>query len=220
MSKNNKGYMGDQIGKLGPAVGRRWKGRQVYASYQKFVANPRTEAQQIIRARFKRAVELSKAYRFGYIIGLLEYANKMKFTEANAFIKQNWSQISATTPDAVEVNYSGIKIAIGDLPEATYGAVDFGTTNHLTIEVAVEGNVSPTALSEDKVYLFAYCPDLNQGCLGSPVLRSAAKVSVKVPSSWDGMEVHLYAFCIGGNRLSKYFGVCSRSAYCGTGEVR
>lgn len=219
MSKNNKGYMGDQIGKLGPAVGRRWKGRMVYASYQKFVANPRTEAQQIIRARFTRCVELSKAFRFAYRIGLENLARTKHFTEANAFIKQNWSQTSAITPGAVEVNYSGIKVAMGDTPECTYGAVDFGTTTHLTIEVAVEGNVSPSAFSEDHVWLFAYCPDLNQGCLGSPVLRSAQKVSVKVPSSWDGMEVHLYAFCMGMKPGTSTYGVCSRSAYCGTGEV-
>ena len=33
MSKNCKGYMGDQIGKLGPAVGSRWKGKMIYRAY-------------------------------------------------------------------------------------------------------------------------------------------------------------------------------------------
>ncbi len=211
--------MGDQIGKLGPAVGRRWKGRMVYASYQKFVANPRTEAQRIIRARFTRCTELAKAFRFAYRIGLKEYARTKHFTEANAFIKQNWSQVTAITPDAVEVNYSGIKVAMGDTPECSWGAVDFGTTTHLTIEVAMEGNVSPSAFSEDKSWVFAYCPDLNQGCLGVPALRSATKASVKVPSSWDGMEVHVYAFTMCAKPDAPNFGKFSRSAYCGTGEV-
>lgn len=218
MSKYCQGYMGTQIGKLGPAVGARWKGRDTMRAYQKFVANPKTEEQQIQRARFSRMVELSTAYTYGLRLGLGVMAKYLKMTKHNVFVKKNFAQVTAITPDAVEVNYSGIKIAIGDLPEATYGAVDFGTTSHLTIEVAVEGNVSPSALSEDKVYLFAYCPDLNQGCLGSPVLRSAAKVSVKVPSSWDGMEVHLYAFAMGGKK-GVNLGKVSRSAYCGTGEV-
>ncbi len=40
MSKNAGGYMGIQIGKLGPAVGSMWKGKNVYRSYNPFVKPP------------------------------------------------------------------------------------------------------------------------------------------------------------------------------------
>lgn len=40
MSKVSKGYMGEVIGKLGPAVGRQWKGKNVMSAYQKFPHNP------------------------------------------------------------------------------------------------------------------------------------------------------------------------------------
>ena len=52
MSKNFKGYLGDQIGKLGTAVGRKWKRKMVYSAYQGKVKNPNTEEQQLVRARF------------------------------------------------------------------------------------------------------------------------------------------------------------------------
>ena len=52
MSKNSGGYMGVQVGKLGPAVGSMWKGRNIFRAYNPFVKNPRTEKQQLQRARF------------------------------------------------------------------------------------------------------------------------------------------------------------------------
>ena len=54
MSKYYQGYLGAQQGKLGNAVGRRWKGRNVMAVYQPQIHDPRTTAQQIVRARFGR----------------------------------------------------------------------------------------------------------------------------------------------------------------------
>ena len=50
MSKNAGGYMGIQIGKLGPAVGSMWKGKNVYRSYNPFVKTPHTPGQQEQRA--------------------------------------------------------------------------------------------------------------------------------------------------------------------------
>ena len=53
MSKNSQGYMGPQIGKLGPAIGYLWKGRQVFRGYNPFVKDRNSEKQQLVRTRFK-----------------------------------------------------------------------------------------------------------------------------------------------------------------------
>ena len=219
MSKNMKGYMGDQIGKLGPAVGRRWKGRMVMASYQGHVRNPRTEEQQLVRARFGRLVKMSKVFARAAKLGLNAAADTLQITEHNVFIKNNWPNVTAVTPSEVTVNYSSLTIADGDLPAASFGAVDYGTGQHLQISVAMEGGSDQYGADDnDDVYLFAYCPDLEQGAMSQPAKRSADKVQVNVPAAWDGMTVHVYAFAIGvKNGLNG--GKSSTSNYCGSGEV-
>lgn len=219
MSKYIKGYMGDQIGKLGPAVGRRWKGKSVMSAYQKYVHNPRTAEQLTVRARFARLVELSKAMRWVLPLGMGAHAKTLGMTESNVFMKKNWAQVTALTADDVTVNYSGLQLSSGELPEATFGQVDYGTASHLHIEATLTGGEDQAgADATDDVYLFAYCPELKQGCLGSAAKRTAAKVSVNVPASWDGMEVQLYGFAVGGRKgFNK--GMPSATAYCGSGEV-
>lgn len=219
MSKYVKGYMGTQIGKLGPAVGRRWKGKDVMSAYQKFVHDPKTEAQLLVRARFARIVALSRPLRMALLEGMKKSAQRQVITECNAFVRTNWPNVTALTPDDVTVNYSALRLSEGDLPEATFGAVDYGSGTHLHIEATLEGGADqPGANLADKVYLVALCPDRGQAVLGAPSLRSADKVSVNVPASWDGMEVHVYGFAIGAEEGSNA-GNVSVTAYCGSGEV-
>ena len=219
MSKVSKGYMGEVIGKLGPAVGRQWKGKNVMSAYQKFPHNPRTEAQQLVRARFKRLSQLSSPLRAALLEGMERYAKREVITECNAFVRENWANVTALTPDDVTVNYSALTLTKGDLPEATFGAVDYGTTTHLHIECPLTGGSDqPGASTNDRVYLVALCPDRGQAVLGAPSLRSADKVSVNVPASWDGMEVHVYGFAIGA-KDGRNPGKASATGYCGSGEV-
>ena len=62
MRKNSGGYMGIQIGKLGPAVGSMWKGRNVYRSYNPFVKNPRTPEQLKAREKFTILTQLARMF--------------------------------------------------------------------------------------------------------------------------------------------------------------
>lgn len=219
MSKYSKGYMGEQIGKLGPAVGRKWRGIAYMAAYQKNVSNPNTEDQQLVRARFRSLTALMHAFRQAITLGYGAVAARRGMTECNMFVKRNWLRVTAIDPADVQVAYSGLQVSEGNLPCVTFGAADFGGATHLTISVAMEGNSDvPDADAEDKVYLFAYCPDNGQGVLGSPALRSASEVSVTVPGSWDGLTVHVYGFAV-GTKEDVNKGWRSNSAYCGTGEM-
>ena len=218
MSKYNQGYLGAQIGKLGNAVGRRWKGRNVMAVYQPDVHDARSEAQLLVRSRFRTLGKLSGAFLEALRIGMGYTAKQYRLTEGNVFVKMNWPAVTAVSPDEVSVNYSAISIATGSLPEATFGAVDWGEGQHLHVECTLDGGAEqPGANERDQVYLFAYCPDRMQGVVGSPVPRTADKVSVNVPASWDGMEIHLWGFAISADGMKKK--ACSATAYCGSGEV-
>ena len=218
MSKYYQGYLGAQQGKLGNAVGRRWKGRDVMAVYQPQVHDPRTTAQQIVRARFGRLGQLSGYLREALLIGMGYVAQQYRLTEGNQFVKRNWNNVTALTPDDVSVNYSALRLSEGSLPEAAFGAVDYGTGTHLHIEAPLSGGSDqPGASVNDQVYLVAICPDRSQAVVGSPSLRSAEKVSVNVPASWDGMEVHVYGFAI--SALTSQKKQCSTTTYLGNGEV-
>lgn len=218
MSKYYQGYLGAQIGKLGNAVGRMWKGRAVMAVYQPNINDARTNAQQLVRARFGRINKVASGFLEAIYVGMGYAAKQLRLTDSNVFVKRNWNNVTALTPDDVTVNYSALRLSEGNLPEATYGAVDYGTTTHLHIEAPLSGGGDqPGANNNDMVYMVAYCPDRDQAVLGSPSLRSAEKVSANVPASWDGMEVHVYAFAVSAQTAKKKR--CSTTTYLGSGEV-
>lgn len=218
MSKYYQGYLGAQIGKLGNAVGRMWKGRAVMAVYQPNIADARTEPQLLIRSRFRVINQLSSALLEAIYVGMGYIAKQYRLTEGNVFVKRNWPNVTAVSPDEVSISYSALTIASGTLPEAVFGAVDFGTTQHLKIEAAMSSTADlPGANENDQVYIVAYCPEYKQAVLGTPVPRSNDKVSVNVPSQWDGMEVHVWGFAV--SALTSKKKRCSATAYLGTGEV-
>ena len=89
MSKYSQGYLGAQIGKLGNAVGRRWKGRNVMAVYQPQVHDARTDAQLLVRARFGRVGQLSGQFRQALLVGMGYRAKQLGLTEGNCFVSMN-----------------------------------------------------------------------------------------------------------------------------------
>lgn len=218
MSKSYQGYMGPQIGKLGTAVGRMWKGRPVMAAYQKNVANPNTLPQQLVRARFAACGKMATACLTAIQEGMGYAAKQLRLTESNVFVKDNFSKFTAVSPDEVNISYSGIKFSKGTLPSVTFGVVDFGEGEHLHLSVALTGNSdAPGAMADDKVYILAYCPELQQGILSLPTMRSSSTISMALPSAWDGMDIHVYGFTVTGPHQSKKR--VSYTTYCGTGEV-
>lgn len=217
MGKIFQGIDGAVSGKVGSHVGRTWKGRPVLAIYQKNVANPNTPDQQIVRARFGRLNELASAFIEALNLGMPYVANQLRITNPNVFVQKNYGEVTAASPDDVTVNYSGIKVSQGNLPEASFGQVDFGSGQHLQVSCTITGNVDmPGAAENDNIYLVAYCPERNQAVVGSPARRSAANVSVNCPAAWDGMDIHVYGFAISGNKLRRRASV---TTYCGTGEL-
>ena len=217
MGKIYQGIDGAVSGKVGQHVGRSWKGRPVLAIYQPNVANPNTSAQQIVRARMSKLGKLSSAFMVALNEGLQFTAKKLRITNPNVFVSRNYSEVTAQSADDVTVNYSGLKVAEGNLPEVSFGQVNFGDAQHLQISCPITGGSDqPGADDNDDVYLCAYCPEKNQSVLGSPAKRSAASCAVNVPAAWDGMDVHVYGFAVSANKVRP---TASATTYCGTGEV-
>lgn len=216
MSKNNGGYMGQQIGKLGPAVGRRWRGMNVYAGYQKFVKNPRTEGQMAVRAKFGALASLSRCLRGATKKGLADI--KTIWDGNNAFMHINWPAVSGATAPEVAISYADIVVSRGNLPGVSFGTPDF--EEELTVKVPITGtNIDvPGAMESDLIYIIAYQPDLKQGILSTPVLRTSGDISLIVPAAWSGMRAHVWGFCVGAPN-NEMPNEPSDSYFVGTGNI-
>ena len=53
--------------------------------------------------------------------------------------------------------------------------------------------------------------------LSEPVKRNIGSVTASVPANWNGLEVHVWGFTIGGG--ADTMGLPSDSAYLGSGEL-
>lgn len=220
MAKYSGGILGPYFGKVGAVVGRKWKGIFYTAGYQKNVSNPRTTAQRKIRARFAKLSELGSLFLGTIVRGFNKVCGGV-MTEFDMFIKLNWPNVTATSPDDVTIDYSSLQVAKGNCPGVVFGAVDYGEAHHLTVAATFSGNVGVDGASaNDDVYLCAYCPDMDQCVLSSPAKRSTSSVSVAVPALWDGQEVYLYGFVVADGTTKHALGTASDSSYCGTGEIQ
>ena len=211
MSKNFKGYMGDQIGKLGTAVGRKWKRKMVYASYQGRVRNPRTEQQLLVRARFSLLSQLSCALQDALRLGLKRYAYQRQETEHNSFVRLNYKAIGGSEPDELTVGYDELVVSQGALPNVQYGTPSFETPMQVTVPITAPNTGVGHADDSDIVYLVAYCPGLQSGCVSDgSVHRSDGSLMLSVPAAWQGQKVYVFGFAESastyGTSMSSYLG--------------
>jgi len=223
--------MGTQVGKLGPAVGSMWKGRNVYRAYNPFVKNPRTEKQLLVRARFKTMADLARAFAQATNFGYKRLANNLHTTTRGLFHRDNWPAVHANTPDSVTIEYADLVCAKGDLTPVRFGTPQFDTPQQ--IDVSFNRDVFGNATDDDIVILFAYCPDAKCGVMSPTTGQSVAKrsdgsVSLDVPAYWNGMKVHVWGFAITSvdepTYIDAYGGyiypnTVSDSLYIGTGNI-
>ena len=222
MATYKQGIDGPVMGKIGQHVGSKWRNIYYLRSLATAVSNPRTLKQRKVRARFSTLVKLASVFKSAFDTGFAKNSLSGVMTQGNIFVRKNWECVTATSPDDVSVDYSSLLVADGNLTGVVFGAVDYGEAHHLTISATFDGNIGAYgADANDDVYLFAYCPDMDTSVLGAPAKRSTGSVSLTAPSLWDGQEVYLYGFTVAGDGNVRYMaGTCSKSSYCGTGEVQ
>ncbi len=191
MSKNWQGYMGIQVGKLGPAVGRIYRGEQVYSAYQPNVSNPRTEEQQANRARFSRLMGLTRAFVPVSALGLSAAAEGAGIHYRNLFAKLNAGAVSVSLEP--EVAYGELVVSRGPAVGVVFGGATVESGGRLTVVYAANAE-TPGAGATDEVYVFAYGEGAGYGLMSAGTLRGAGRVEMELPSRWSGERVHVYGF--------------------------
>lgn len=223
MSKNMKGVLGEQYGKVGPVVARKFRTDNVYSAYQKNVANPRTEQQEIQRMKFKTLSQLAHNFACGARMGFLAAAKGTNKSPRNVFQKVNWPFITAESVDSLQIDYASMQVAKGGLCPIVGAAPNFDTP--LTVKMAFTRGGNPCQrTTNDKAYLFVYCPDTVMGVMSEGVdANSNGNLVVTVPDDWNGLKVHCWCFARNEGPANEEFGIAqyeaSPSLYCGSGNI-
>lgn len=211
MAKVTKGVMGPFVGKLGPAVGYMWKGKNCVRAYRPHINFPNTECQLRERSWFVGMVRFASCATQVLRMGLRHQAAEAGMTEGNYFVMLNKRHF-VREGDGVTVNYSKLLLAAGPAADVYFHEPSFEADETVTVRFE-KNTLSLRASGDDRVYLYAYAPAAGQGLLSAPVLRRSKQLSVRLPEEWSGMEVHLYGF------VTDRDGRPSNSTYIGVGRV-
>ena len=190
MAKIDQGYMGGFIGKLGPAVGYRWRNKWCMRALPARVRNPRTEAQQAHRMEFRTMVRLAGHFRPAINTGLRQLAYDHGMTECNMFVHRNHRLL---TSDGLD--YSRLEVSHG--PVAPVGFAPAQIDEQMVLRVDFKKNpLRQRADGDDSVVLFIYCVDLHTGIRTQAVQRRSGHIEVALPTQWADTEIHIYAFVV------------------------
>lgn len=219
MGKIKSSSLGSFSGKIGNVVTYVTRGKNIVRIYTDNVANPQTNKQKLVRARFAALGKLSGDFLSAIELGYSYRAKQHRNFPLNNFFTANWDAVSASSPDDVTIDYSSLTVADGPIGKVAFGNVDWGAQEHLTIVAEFTDNTgAPHTDANDDVYIFAYVPELGQGLISSASTRSTGSVSIVAPAAWNGMTAHLWGFAVGqGDETA---GKVSDSSYIGHDEIQ
>lgn len=205
------GITGPFSGRVGPVVGYRWKGLNCMRAYVPHINYPNTVEQQRQRDWFVGMVRFAAAARPALKLGLHAKAAGQDMTEGNLFVKVNKGSF-VRSEGQVSVDYASLVLASGPAADVYFHEARF--EEHESVRVPFEKNaLSLRASGDDGVYLFAYAPEVGEGCLSAPAPRRSKMASISLPRWWAGREVQLYGFVVDKE------GRPSNSTYIGVGRV-
>ena len=194
MAKFSNGFMGPFSGKLGTAVGYTWNGKWCMRSYQKYIKNPRTEAQQAHRAMFKQEVQLAARMRQVIARTMTDPARELGMTAYNLFVKINQEAFLEVRSEELEVrsyslgvDYANLVLSFGDIAPVEAEEVERTVDNVLNVRFA-----RGIGRGNDEVYLYVWVPDLQRGYMSSSVHRRMKRLSVALPDEYAAHEVQAW----------------------------
>ena len=225
-------------GRVGNVVGAKLKGGEyVTRSYQPSVKNPNTLRQRVSRLRMSTAAKLAAGLAPAIQAGFGKAAGSTKMYPRNMFVRDlvKFGENSPLTiaDETAVVNYGSLKVSerIGISAAPIVGDPSF--ENPSAVELTVTGQPVVDVLPAGKMGLVVvvYCPT-KEACLVDMVdapTEGEKTVNVKVPTSWSGETVHVYAFCKwipeSGNDVAtdaepwKYPAETGATVYVGTGNI-
>ncbi len=205
MAKQRFGINDAYRGTVGTVIGYEWRGKWCLRSRPLRVRNPRTAKQQSNRMLFKQAVDLASHVRLALKKGLRGVSLGMHMTECNLFVKRNKECFSLDSEGRLSVDWERLIVSEGEVAAPVFVGVEPRPAASLQMGFEWDGGSG-----DDEVYVYAYCPVMEEGVLSAPAWRRMKSVQLALPERWQGKEVHFYGFSVDNE------GNASTTAYIGS----
>lgn len=208
-----QGILGGFRNKVGTVIGFFWKGKAIMRGYKDLgPKSTYSEEQLLVQTRFGALGKLALVLLEAITGGFYKAAARKKMTASNIFVKKNWEMTHSTVPGIATIDYPELVLSQGDLHNVDFTTPSFD--NPLEVEVTFS-TVSPRDDSNDKVYIVAYSPDANESLMSESVKRDTGRISLTVPSHWNGLKVHVWGMTQSATDKKSW----SDSSYIGTGNI-
>lgn len=214
------GFLDGFSGRLGNTIGYNWRGRMCVRSMPSHYNDARTSQQLQQRALFKSVVGFASKARQVLKKGLRAASIDAQMTESNYFMRINKrcfsidatseqepplpyadarpAAASGATPafiGALSVDYENLLLADGPVAPVAFDTPQL--LDDTTLSIGFEKNpMRRVAKPEDLVYLAAYCPELGDFDLSTPVYRRSNCLTMNFNSHWAGRKIHLWGFVV------------------------
>ncbi|MBP3763699.1 MAG: hypothetical protein J6I49_07475 [Bacteroidales bacterium] len=194
MAKLSQGILGPFSGKVGTVVGYRWKGLECVRGYRREIRYPNTAMQQTEREWFVSMVRFAARARQALLLGLAAQAAERQMTEGNLFVNRN-KHCFRNVDGMLQTDYAALTFAVGSAAPVAFRAPQVSADGGLKVDFEKNTQFS-RASPEDRVYLYAYCPEAEGGLLSAPTARRTKQLRMALPDAWRGREVHLWGFVV------------------------
>jgi len=190
MAIYDQGFLGRFLGKLGPAVGATWRGKNVIKAMPKKSSKPPTQKQLVQQATFSLAVKLVSGLdpfiKYGY-------QNSGDITPANAAVKQVLRDAIIGLFPAISIDHSKVLISKGGLqmPEAGEMVIQ---PNGIDVKVSWEEPLDAVRATDIAMIVFHDTVNGYFKYSGAQVFRSALTTNFRTTTLFEGHEVVAWIF--------------------------
>ncbi|HEY8732983.1 MAG TPA: DUF6266 family protein [Puia sp.] len=203
MGTIEKGYMGGFRGKLGTAVGSKWKGKDVIRSMppRKRSGDP-SEAQLEAQARFTLMTNFLRPLTVLFDQTYKKTAVGM--SGVNRAFSENKDAITGTAPD-LAVDYPNVVLSRGLLPNVKAPAAVSAAAGKLQYTWTDNSDARKKALSSDLVFVAVYNQELDEWEFVENAAARNAGTYIMDLTAFSGKPVQTYmgVFTADGKRVSK-----------------
>ena len=200
MAKLHQGILGGFSGTVGTVIGYRRNNQWFMRAKPRFVANPRTEAQQAHRRQFGDMVSLASKLLPALKVGMRHYAPQHAMTAGNAFVHLNWTREGA-------ISLKDMKLSVGPVPMVTFTEI---TVEDGVLTLRWDKNLHHHgAKNEDTIKIYAYNEEQGLTQCVATAERRTRRLSTLLPDAFRDAfrDAHLWAL------IEDPMGRTSESAY-------
>ena len=195
---------------VGGVTGYSRLGRDYWRSVPNSVANPRTDAQQLVRAKMTKISQFLHQIDGIVNIGYAKYMNGQGMTNYNKAFKQVYhNALSGDTIEGLTIDPSKVLVSRGALTSVFVISATVAAATH-TVSVNWSNNSGAgDAKATDKMAVVVYNSDKGITTFNAnAAARSIESASLVYPDSWTGDTIYVYAFLQGdeANADSHYLG--------------